>query len=412
MSGTPLTLFNNFVESTGPAYIKSDAEIINDAQLHRTYSIASLMAGQRGKKMMYDGGSEIRFATFFETGGRTRFHQPGATQNWAQPQKAVHGRAAHRYAMGEMSWNLQAAELNLGSSPDFQKYFDYKAQLEQMAYTDIWDFMESASWAEPDFTEMESLAGGAEGKFYSVPAFINEYTNGLYNTGGGAGTAWTTLHGIDPASTDKGQNRFQQQSAVYSNSNTLTTQDSTSSILGAFEKMWKKVHFEKPPTHGDAYSNPAYNNQQIFCSPEGQTAYASTLRAFQDQFVIEGRQDPAYPDPAFNFIPVKYVNALTTATLYPNNTTVASATDNVAENGSVTGTKAGPRFYWVNSNYLHPFFHKDYFFARGGVREHFNDPDTFVVPIRIWGNLMCTSRIRQGLVSPSNGKSLFAGLYS
>jgi hypothetical protein len=412
MSGTPLTLFNNFVESTGPAYIKSDAEIINDAQLHRTYSIASLMAGQRGKKMMYDGGSEIRFSTFFETGGRARFHQPGATQNWAQPQKAVHGRAAHRYVMGEMTWNLQAAELNLGSSPDFQKYFDYKAQLEQMAYTDIWDFMESSMWAEPDFTEMESLAGGAEGKFYSVPAFINEYTNGLYNTSGGAGTAWTTLHGLDPASTDKAQNRFQQQTAVYSNSNTLTTQSSLSSILGAFEKMWKQVHFEKPPTHGDAYSNPAYNNQQIFCSPEGQTAYTSTLRAFQDQFVIEGRQDPAYPDPAFNFIPVKYVNALTTATLYPNNVTaVGSSTDNIAEGTNAsTGNRQGPRFYWVNSNYLHPFFHKDYFFARGGVREHFNDPDTFVVPIRIWGNLMCTSRIRQGLVRPSG--ALFAGLYS
>lgn len=412
MSGTPLTLFNNFVESTGPAYIKPPEEVINDAQLHRTYSIASLMAGDRGKKMMYDGGSEIRFATFYETGGRTRFHQPGATQTWAQPQKVVHGRAAHRYAISDMSWNLQAAEHNLGSTPDFQRYFNYKAQLEQMAYTDIWDFLESHVWSEPDATEMETLAGGDQGKMYSIPAFINEYTSGLYNRGGGAGTAFSTLHGIDPTSTDKGQNRFTHQTAVYSNSNTLATQDSTSSILGAFEKMWKKVHFEKPPSNGDAYSNPAYNNQQIFTSEQGQTAYASTLRAFQDQFVIEGRQDPAYPDPAFNFIPVKYVSALGTATLYPNHTTPESATDNVAENGSVTGTRVGPRFYWINSNYLHPFFHKDYFFARGGVREHFNDPDTFVVPIRVWGNLMCTSRIRQGLVSPSTGRSLFAGLYS
>jgi hypothetical protein len=34
------------------------------------------------------------------------------------------------------------------------------------------------------------------------------------------------------------------------------------------------------------------------------------------------------------------------------------------------------------------------------VREHFNDPDTFVVPVRTWGNVICPSRMRQGLVRP------------
>lgn len=102
------------------------------------------------------------------------------------------------------------------------------------------------------------------------------------------------------------------------------------------------------------------------------------------------------------------MDALTTATLYPNHTTIASATDSVSEGTSGNGV-TGPRFYWTNSNYLHPFFHEDYFFARGGVREQFNDPDTFVVPIRVWGNMKCTSRQRQGLVSPS--QDVFAGLY-
>lgn len=414
MSGTPATMFGDFMESTGPLYVTGPDQVINDAQIHKTYSFGALMGGDRGMKKMLDGGSEIRFSTFFETGSRTRFHQPGATQNWAQPQKLVHGRAAWRYLITDMAWNLQTIELNQGGSDMFQKFVDMKTHIEKVMWTDKWDFLEGHTWSEPDFIEMESLAGGELGKFYSMAAFINEYMNGLYNTGGGAGTAWTTIHGIDPSSTVKGQNRYVQNSAVYSNQGTNAGTDASiamSSILGAFEKMWQKCHFEKPPSHGEAYSNPAYNSQQIFCSPEGQRAYASFLRMNQDLFVIEGRQDPAYPDPAFNFIPVKYVNALTTATLYPNNTTVASATDNVAENGSVTGTKAGPRFYWVNSNYLYPCFHSTYFFLRGKVREHYNDPDTFVIPVRTWGNLKCTSRARQGLVSPSNGKSLYAGLY-
>ena len=412
MSGTPIQLFNNFVESTGPLYITSPDGVINDAQLHKTYSIASIMGGDRGKKKMVDGGSELRFETFFETGGRTRYHQPGATQNWAQPQKLVHGRAPWRYIISDMSWNLQSVVLNMGSSPGFQQYVNEKVHLEQMMWTDVWDFMETNLWAEPVSEEMESLQGGDLGKWYSIPAFINEYTDGLFNKGPSSpgGTAFTTLHGLDPASTVRGQDRFKIQTASYSNEVTDSTEVvSTGTILGAFEKMWKKVHFEKPPTHGSSYSDPAYNNQSIFTSPEGQTAYAMTLRAFQDQFVIEGRQDPAYPDPAFNFIPVKYVNALTTATLYPNHATIASATDSVSE-GTAGNGNVGPRYYWVNSNYLYPTFHEEYFFKRGGVREHYNDPDTFVIPVRTWGNIICTSRQRQGLVSPS--QDVYSSLYS
>jgi hypothetical protein len=272
--------------------------------------------------------------------------------------------------------------------------------------------MESHIWSEPDFDEMESAAGGEYGKWYSIPAFVNEFTSGLYNNGPTTpgGTAWTTIHGIDPTSSTQGQTGFTHQTASYTNEVTSTDElPSTGTILGAFEKMWKKVHFEKPPSMGEYFSNPAYGSQQIFCSPEGQTAYAMLIRAFQDQYVIETRQDPAYPDPAFNFIPVKYVNALTTATLYPNHATLASATDNVAEGTSGDGN-VGPRYYWLNSEYLYPCFHEEMFFARQKVREHFNDPDTFVMPVRTWGNFKCTSRKRQGLVSP--GQDVYTSLYT
>jgi hypothetical protein len=413
MSGTPATLFGNFMESTGPLYITTPDGVINDAQVNKTYSIGALMGGDRGYKKMIDGGSEIRFATIFETGNRTRFHQPGAVQNWAQPQKLVHGRAAWRFLITDMSWNLETVELNTGTGDMFQQFVDMKRNYEQVMWTDKWDFLENHIWSEPDFTEMESLAGGELGKFYSVAAFINEYASGLFNSAGSAGTPWTTVHGIDPTSAVKGQNRYVPNTAVYSNMGSnasISASAFSSSIAGAFEKMWQKVHFEKPPTMGEYYSDPAYNNQQIFTSPEGQRAFTSFLRNNQDLFVIEGRQDPAYPDPAYNFIPVKYVNALTTATLYPNNTTLNSASDNIAENTNATGNREGPRFYWINSNYLYPCFHSTYFFLRGKVREHYNDPDTFVIPVRTWGNLKCTSRQRQGLISPSGTQ--YANLYT
>jgi len=418
MSGTSIQLHNNFIESTGPLYVTSPDGVINDAQRNKSYSITGLMGGDRGKKKMVQGGRDIRFASIFETGQRTRFHQPGATQNWAQPQKLVHGVAQWRFLITDMSWNLQDVELSLagvGESQMFDKFVDMKRNYEQVMWTDKWDFMEEHIWSEPDFTEMESTAGGELGKMYSIAAFINEYGNGLYNSAGSAGTAWTTIEGIDPTSTAKGQNRFVQNSITYSNEGTnsaTSAQAQANSIMGAFRKAWIKCHFEKPPNHGEYYSNPAYDKQQFFTSPEGQTAFTTLLTQFQDTFVIEGRQDPAYPDPSYNFIPVKFVNALTDAPLYPNHTTLASATDNVTEHGTITNNKNGPRFYLINSEYLYPTFHDTYFFLRGKVREHFNDPDTFVVPVRTWGNLICPSRMRHALISPQNARSLYSNLYS
>jgi hypothetical protein len=418
MSGTSIQLHNNFIESTGPLYVTSPDGVINDAQRNKTYSITGLMGGDRGKKKMVQGGRDIRFASIFETGQRTRFHQPGATQNWAQPQKLVHGVAQWRFLITDMSWNLQDVELSLAGvaeSDMFDKFVDMKRNYEQVMWTDKWDFMEEHIWSEPDFTEMESVAGGETGKMYSVPAFLNEYPSGLFNStaGGNPGVAWTTIENIDPTSTVRGQNRFVQNSVSYSNEGTNATgsgPSQASSLMGAFRKAWQKCHFEKPPNHGEYYSNPAYDKQQFFTSPEGQTAFQMFLSQFQDTFVIEGRQDPAFPDPSYNFIPVKYVNALTTATLYPNNTTVASATANIAEGTNATGNKRGPRYYLTNSEYLYPTFHDTYFFLRGKVREHFNDPDTFVVPVRTWGNLICTSRMRHCLISPTG--NLYASLYT
>lgn len=413
MSGTPVTLFNNFMEAQGPLYVTSPDDVINDAQIHRTYSTGALMGGDRGMKKMVTGGSEIRFSTFYQTGQVTTHHQPGETQTWQQPQKLVHGAAKMRYRITHMGWTRQVIMHNEGArygdkTRMFHQFVDHRRHLEQMMWTDYWDFDESHVWSEPDYTEMEAAAGGTQGKFYSIPAFINEYTNGLFNgVLGGAGTSWSTIHGIDPSSATRGQTGYQHSTVTYSSSNLATT--NLSNILAAFNKAWKKVHFEKPPKSGEYFSNPAYNNQQIFCSEEGQTVYTTALIGNQDLFVIAGRQDPAATDPTYNFIPLKYVSALSTATLYPNHTTAASITDNVSE-GTVGNGITGPRYYWINSNYMYPVFDEDMFFQRGKVREHYNDPDSFVMPVFVWGNLVCPSRKRHCLVKPS--ADVHVGVYS
>jgi hypothetical protein len=422
MSGSAVVLFNNFMEAQGPLYVTSPADVINDAQIHRTYSTGALMGGDRGMKKMVTGGSEIRFASFFETGQVTTHVQPGETRTWQQPQKLVHGAIKMRYRETHMAWTRQVIMHNEGArfgdtNRMFHQFVDHRRHLEQMMWTDYWDFDESHVWSKPNFTEMESAAGGTQGQFYSIPAYVNEYTNGLFNSPGQnltGGPAFTTIAGIDPTSSTRGQTGFRQATVGYSNA--ITTQNSlysNSTILVGLDKAWKKAHFEKPPKAGEYFTDPTYNNQQIFTSEAGQTAYTTALRASQDLFVIAGRQDPAFTDPSFNFIPVKYVTALQTAAIYPAGT-AASITNNVAENGTLPINGGGPRFYLLNSNFLYPVFDEDMFFERGKVREHFNDPDTFVMPVFVWGNLLCTSRKRQVLLRPqvASSTTLYSSLYS
>lgn len=413
--GTAIQLFNNFMEATGPLYIRKPVTgIINDAQIHRTYSWGALQGGDHGFKQMERGGNEIRFATFFQTGQVTHWHHAGATQEYQQPQKAVHGRAAWRFLITHKAWTLQTIELNEGGGDQFDQFFRLREHLNQMEQTDLCDFLESHSWSEPEANEMESMTAGDEGKAYCVPAFINEYTNGLFNNSGTAGTQWTTIHGIDPTSTVRGQNRFQHNVTVYSNEVSSVTNPSllNKTIIGAFDRMWRKCHWEKPPRVQEYFSDPAYSKQQIFTSEAGQQAYTMALRPMQDLFVIAGRQDPAYPDPQYNFIPVKYVSALQTATLYPAGS-ASAITNNLAESSTELLYGSGPRYYWINSNYLHPVWHSTYYFKEGEVMNHMNDPDSFVQISRTWGNFLCPSRMRHGLVRPNTiaATDLYQSLY-
>lgn len=151
--------------------------------------------------------------------------------------------------------------------------------------------------------------------------------------------------------------------------------------------------------------NPRFNRQCIWASRQGQTAYQIALRVSQDQFVVAGRQDPSYADPAYMGIPVKWASELDTAALYPNSGGTATFSE-----GNADADPRGPRYYWVNTQYLYPVFHDEMYFLKDEVSRHHNDPDTFVCPVYTWYNVLCTSRQRQGFVEPAS--DLYTGLYS
>lgn len=401
MSGTALSQFNDFVAATGPTYVSGPGDVINDAQKN-TYSFGALMGGDTGRKKMVQGGANIRESIVFQSNGTFKYTLPGETQAWVNPQKLVKIQVEWRFSLAHMAWTRQEVLLNdrirYGTEQArFQTYVDLRDEKEMLMWTDKWNGIETQAWVQPVTENMEATDGKQP---YSIPAFVNEFTNGLFDPQAAGETVWTTVEGIDPTVTTKGENNFVPQTRAY----TSETVNNSGNIISTFDNMWKDVRFEMPPTMQEYFQDPRYNRQCIYTSSVGQSVYQQLLRASQDAFVVAGRQDPAYADPQYMGIPVKWVSELDTATLYAN----TAGTDVVAESSANVNNK-GPRYYWLNSQYLYPVFHDEMYFEKDEVSRHHNDVDTFVCPVATWYNIICTSRQRQGLVSPSG--DLYSPLY-
>lgn len=394
MSGVSVQQFGDFVAGTGPAEVSSAQDVVNDAML-RTYSFGWLLKGDIANKKVLQGGSEIREDIFFEHGNTFNFHLPGQTRTWTQPQKLVKTRIFWRFGEAHMSWNRQTVMLNDrgkfgGDEGRFQQFVDLRNQIERVMWTDKWEGMEGALWAEPN-VDMEQEGGKPP---LSIPAYVNEDTSGLFNPRDG-GTTFTTIANIDPTDSALGRTGFVPTQRTYATAIANRTNTyAGDTILGQMDLMYQDLKFEQPPTMKEYFDNPRYNKFCIATSSVGRAVMMQALRGANDRVVLGGGQDMAYPDPAFNYIPIKRVEQLDTATLYNN----AASTDTVAED---TANNIGPRFYWLNTEYLYPVFHDEMYFAKDEVMRHPNDPDTFVCPVNTWYNVLCTSRRRQGILSPS-----------
>ena len=392
-SGNPVSDFADFVEGTGPTYVTGPKDIVNEA-VKNTYYFGRLMQGDVNSTKILQGGADIRESVVFKTTGASKTYQPGENEDWINPQRLQKVRAYWKFVRTHMSWTEQEILLNdkISFGDDaarFHQYVDIRNEKELLMWTDKWNFMESLLWAEPQATKMEGEGAGLTEPM-SIPALINEDTDGLFGSAGrnADGTAWTTKQGLAPGSADL-DGKYVPQQLTYDSA----AVNNDGNIISMFDEMWQDIYFEQPTMYSEYWESPTLNKQMILTTKVGRKAFQGLLRAGQDHYVVGG-QDPSYPDPLYNGIPVARVSELETATLYAN----AGGDDNVAESAA---NLAGPRFYWVNGNYLYPCFHTDRLFSKYEVTKHHNIPDTWVCPVATWYNLLAPSLQRQGILSPS-----------
>ena len=386
MAGNPLSEFNDFQEGTGPNYITGSKTLVNES-MRNTHHFGTMLQGEHNGVKIIQGGADIRESIIFQHNQTGETYQPGASHDWKNPQRLQRILANWRYTMVHMSWTEQEIILNdkvqFGDEDTrFQQYVDIRNEKEMLMWSAKWELLEDLLWAEPNTATMEGEGAGFT-EPYSIPVFINEDTNGLHARNG---TTWTAIEGITVTNAEI-NSRFEPQQLTY-DTKTVGADDN---ILGIFDEMIEDVKFEIPPMHQQYFEDPQLNKQMILTSKVGKKACRVLLRAGQDHYVIGG-QDAAYPNPAYEKIPIQRVSTLETATLYDD-----GASDNTTE---ALASINGPRFYWCNGNYMFPVLHRDKYFTKGEVTKHHNVPDTWVCPVATWYNVICTSRRRQGIVSP------------
>jgi hypothetical protein len=415
-----ITQFNDFMQTTGPAYLKSADAVINEA-VKNNYVLSRLLK-EKASETLIQAGSSIKDTIVFDDASTYQKYQPNDTFTWSNPQVTDTLSASWRFSMDYMTWTDQEIELNEGDAKVMYKRV--KRIKEMRMWTSMLNGMENDLWATSanNSSNMES-AGGKEP--YSLPAFITEKLNSVTTLGdrGGAPIGFTTVLGIDPTVDARWSNQvsFYAANGTGSSQNDLPASVTMSNhnagtrtfggLFTAFDDMYLKVQFKAPLTQKQYFDDTNFQRQMILCSRLGINNYKRALRA-SNQLLVSA-EDSAYMTPTFSGIPLEYCSNLDDAAIFPSASSGSSINNTLSgRNGATLSTTftntetaastidKGARYWFVNGQYLTPIFHSTRYMKKHDVMRHPNQPFTWVQPVDCWWNLFCNSRQRHGIVAP------------
>lgn len=412
-----ITQFNDFMQTTGPAYLKSADAVINEA-VKNNYVLSRLLK-EKASETLIQAGSTIKDTIVFDDASTYQKYQPNDTFTWTNPQVTDTLTANWRFSMDYMTWTDQEIELNEGDAKVMYKRL--KRIKEMRMWTSMLNGMENDLWAT-SANNSGNMEGGSGKEPYSLPAFITEKLNSVTTLGdrGGAPIGFTTVLGIDPTVDARWSNQVSfygsnlgrndvPASYTFNNHNAGTRQ--VGGLFPAFDDMYLKVQFKAPLTQKQYFDDTNFQRQMILCSRLGINNYKRALRD-SNQLLVSA-EDSAYMTPTFSGIPLEYCANLDDAAIFPSaasGSTVAAnkaGRDGAALSSTFTNTETaastidkGARYWFVNGQYLTPVFHSTRYMKKHDVMRHPNQPFTWVQPVDCWWNLFCNSRQRHGIVAP------------
>ena len=371
-----LSTFTDFIDTTGPSFLTSAEDVVNEA-CKNNYLLRRFLRGQ-GPSETVQGGSSIKDTIMFDEESTFQYYEPNQTFTWENPQVVENWEIQWRFCVDHMAYTDAEVELNVGTGMSraarHTAYKRLKRIKEQRLWTSILNGMEDALFAVPSNSAMEATTGTRP---YSIPAFLNEETNGLYS-------GFSTVQGLAPATYSK----WVPQQKTYGS----TDVDNADNIISKMDELFLDVQFTPPPSHQEYFDDPSLNAMFIACSKAGQRIYTQLLRSSQDTFVTASRQDPAYQSPKYAGIDLVHAPKLDEYTGYDG-----------GDGTELGATKQGPRYYFINGNYMKFVFHTTRYMYQHPAMRHPNQPFTTIVPVDSWYNFVCRSRQRQGILAPTGG---------
>jgi hypothetical protein len=463
MAGTSIRNFLDFMDATGPVYLTGPDVLINEA-VKRNYLFGDLIreknqAIQGGKEikdvLMLDDSSTFQYYQPNET---FSYSNPQVlseiTANWRFAMDHM------TFTDAEIELNVGGG---LSREATKTVYKDLKRAKEQRMVTSMVNGYEDSLFRPTqglNFADMESNTGKTP---YSIPAFITENCVQTSLDGGGAnglrggmpicadtaehgvvGSDNTKILGIAPGTNDRWTNEvvfYDSTAALGINSGLIggttasfnkakVVQDNTTAgtydadgaalnqfaainaygFLNGFDEMYLRLQFRPPASFEQYFENIVFNRQKILCSREGINLYKQALRSENDRTFAPA--DVAYNQPTYSGIPLTYVAQLDSAAIFPKHAT-APANHQITEyddedldpNAGTTELATdvinpGPRYYFINGDYLTPVLHASRYMEKHPTMQHPNQPFTHVQITDSWYNVVANSRQRHGILAP------------
>jgi len=385
-------IFATLMESTPFTYVSSPMDIVNDA-IRRNQLMPRFLRG-RGKSEIVHTGPKVKDRMLLDVTSNFRSYGPHDVHNYSNPQTGDEWENGWARYTEEMVWEEGEILHNFvpGLSRDAVKTVlkDVKNQKEQRLITSIVEGLDDLLWAQPNVATMENPAKGQTADAMSIPALINEFTNGLYPAISGVTAAWTTKQNIDPTTKPAWDNQ-----RISYNPNTLAS--STLGLFASFRKMRRRLRF-KPPTIGqEHFEADNYTRMFLACSEDGVTQYENMLQEVGDKLRgnVMNPRDSSYGEVTFHGHMLEEVEALRDAELYLN-----AAGNGLVGESAATVANAGPRYYWLNTYYLMLLMHKDKWLEKRKPKEPDRQIEVWVQPVVMWLQICASSLRRQGIVYP------------
>jgi len=371
------TVFADFLVAQDSSYLNTPGKMV-EAITYRSSAWRRLLSGKSPRHYL-QGGKSIKSFIQLDDQNSAHYYGIGDEESPSQPQTVSAWEASWRFMRASYTYDDETVKLNvagLGRTARHKVYFNFKQQLEQAMWIDMFKLMERQLWAQQDATEMEGTTTGKQP--YSLGVFNNEFTNGV-PTGYG-----NTIQGIDRS--EKAQ--WRPQSLQYTN-------NTTSTLLSNMSRMFRQLGYDGLPDMAH-YSSKSTMPTVVWTQLDGVMMYEDNLRGGQDTYVYTGRQDPAYPNPTIHGVPVEYCALLDTAEIYPTGSSAA-----LADYTDTGDSIAGPRFHFSNLDDMCPVFHSEMYMEKHAPQNPYRQPSRHTVYVDTYYNVVLHNARTQGTVAPS-----------